>query len=216
MEKIKIRTTAIIVLMLQLSCTNQNSNKQNQVSKTNKFYSVDDNIVAEIDKSLKQFDSTANSSLFYRTFENEKVISENFIGNTPVPALAFTDIIDGAIAIDCLNGIDDGLGYSLIISKDTCFIRLHLLSKDSITFSNNMQSTPEYSLFVPSVKSKIILANDPEFSKEEIVQGYIELTSEYFYERTNNQVRKLKFELQSYFKSEPMSSKTGYKTLKKK
>jgi hypothetical protein len=203
-----IRTPVFIILIFSFfsSCS------QNKPHKS-EIYTIDSSIVSEIDRKTEPFKGKYNANISFAVYENEKEV----VRNNDLPALSFTSFANNIVAVDCLNGIDNGFGFFLMIGKDNSFVNLKVLSKsDSILFRQANDSTSQPELLVNSVNRKVILAHKPSFNQGEVIQGFVELESDYFHEVRNSKERKIKFWIKAFFKSEPIPvNKNQYKTLVK-
>ena len=174
-------------------------------------YTVDNTIATEIDKKIEPFQGKYNANLSFIVYENGREV----IKKDNKPALSFTSFSNNIVAVDCLNGTNDGFGFFLMIGKDTSFINFKVLSKsDSILFRSANASALQPELLVNCVNSKVTLAQAPMFVQGEVIQGLVDLESEPFYEVRNNKERKVNFRIVAFFKSEPTPvNKNQYKTL---
>ena len=209
MQKYICNLTFCFLLISIISCAQKDSKSRTT------DYSIDNSVLKEIENKIEPFNLKANANISWTVFENDKIAST---GNEEgEPALAFTSFIDNQIAIDCLNGVDNGFGFALVISSDTSILKLKVLSNnEALLFRKSHNSGFQPELLVPCLTKNITFANQPKFDKEEIVQGKIDLESEPFYELSNGKERKINFKLTAYFKSEPLPViGNNYKTLKK-
>lgn len=178
-------------------------------------YLIDSSLQGQIDEKVRDYNLKANSTISWKAFENGKVIaSGNKEGD---PAVAFTSLIDGSIGVDCTNGMNEGIGFTLVLSEDTTLVKLNVFSSEqSIQFAESENADIQPQILVPCSSYKIQLARKPRFAEGEIVQGKVELVSEPFYQIDNGSKRQLTFQLTAFFRSEPLPV-TGnqYKTLKK-
>ena len=174
-------------------------------------YTVNNTIVSEIDTKIKPLQGKYNASLSFVVYENGREV----IKRDNKPALSFTSFSNNIVAVDCLNGTNDGFGFFLMIGKDTSFINFKVLSKsDSILFRSANASALQPELLVNCASSKVTLAQAPTFVQGEVIQGFVDLESEPFYEVRNNKERKVSFRIVAFFKSEPTPViKNQYKTL---
>ena len=176
-------------------------------------YTVNNTIVSEIDRKIEPFQGKYNANLSFVVYEDAKEV----IKRDNKPALSFTSFSNNIVAVDCLNGTNDGFGFFLMIGKDTSFINFKVLSKsDSILFRSANASALQPELLVNCASSKVTLAQAPTFVQGEVIQGFVDLESEPFYEVRNDKERKVSFRIVAYFKSEPTPvNKNQYKTLSK-
>ena len=201
----------ILALVIGLLLFNFFSSSAQNIRLKSQIYQIDSSVVAEIDKMIEPFKGKSNANISFAIYENEK----EFIRKNNLPALSLTSFSNNIVAVDCLNGVNEGLGFFLMISKDTSFVNLKVLSKsDSILFRSVKTSTLQPELLVNCESRKVILAHDPAFAQGEVIQGIVELESEYFYELRNNNEKKIKFWIKAFFKSEPIPiNRNHYKTL---
>ena len=198
-----IRTLILSLLIIgSLSASAQNKHP---------VYTIDNTIAAEIDRKIEPLQGKYNASLSFVVYENGREV----IKRDNKPALSFTSFSNNIVAVDCLNGTNDGFGFFLMIGKDTSFINFKVLSKsDSILFRSTNASALQPELLVNCASSKVTLAQAPTFVQGEVIQGFVDLESEPFYEVRNNKERKLSFRIVAFFKSEPTPViKNQYKTL---
>lgn len=174
-------------------------------------YTIDNTIAAEIARKIEPLQGKYNANLSFVVYENGREV----IKRDNKPALSFTSFSNNIVAVDCLNGTNDGFGFFLMIGKDTSFINFKVLSKsDSILFRSANASALQPELLVNCASSKVTLAQAPTFVQGEVIQGFVDLESEPFYEVRNNKERKVSFRIVAFFKSEPTPViKSQYKTL---
>lgn len=202
-----LRFTLIIIFFLNFLISCEKKRKAD--------FLIDPSISKVVDKKIQPFLQKANSNIIFTIIENDiKEINGDVNGEA---ALAFTSIIDNEVSIECLNGIEDGFGFSLIITRDTLIIKLKVMSGDSkIQFRTLYNKILQSDILVNCSKTNLILASQPKFKNDEIIEGKLELESEPFYENIVGKERKLKFKLLVFFRSEPIQgTKMGYKTLQK-
>lgn len=187
-----------------------------QFPKTNKTsYTVDNSIVSEVKRKIEQFNKQANSNISFIIFENnKKVVTSEQKGE---PGLSFTTFIDNSVSIECLNGIEDGFGFSLVINPDTAILRFKVISNsDQVQFRLLENESLQPEVLVRCLTNNITLANPLQIKTGEVIEGKVELESDNFYEVSKEGKRKLKFKLVVYFQSEPLPIiDKQYKTLKK-
>ena len=102
-------------------------------------------------------------------------------------------------------GMFDGFGFQISLFKDSCILR-HFISSDTKTYKLKKTDSLSFGLLVPGTTSKLTLVKSPTYKKDDIVEGIIELTSEDYYETSNEKERKYKIQLTGYFKTEPLQS----------
>lgn len=184
-----------------------------QPIQTNKNgFAIDKSIQVEIDKKLGQFNKQANSNLAYKIYDDNKMIAQS--ADAGDPGLSFTMFLENCNLINCLNGIDEGLGFALILCEDTTLLKFKLASKiDENSLANGIQPEVE----VECASYKITLSQKPNYTNGEMIEGKIELESKLYSGLVENEKKKLKCVLEVYFRSEPMPIIGGkYKTLEKK
>jgi hypothetical protein len=204
-QKFHLTIIALFMLIELSSCC--------QTIKSNKKeFSIDKTIHSEVDKRIKQFNKQANSNISYKIYDGDKIIkTSNSFGE---PSLSFTTFVENSILINCLNGVEEGLGFDLILSDDTILLNFKLLSKFD---ENSLEQDIPPEILVECLSYKIALADKPNFTKGELVEGKIELESEYYTAVTGKEKRKLKCTIEAYFRSEPLPIIDGkYLTLETK
>lgn len=180
--------------------------------KTIDSVTIDKTIHEEINKHINPFNKEANSCVIYRIYDGDKIINQSKINGDP--GLSFTFFDDKNIVVTCLNGIDDGLGFSLLLNKDTSILQFRIVSKPEDTIKGS-EILPEK--LVRCKSQGIRLIKQPKFERGEIIEGKISLESDEFLEMINNEERTLRCVLEVWFRSEPMPIIEGkYKTLEKK
>ena len=199
-------TITVLIMLLDLS-----SYAQARIT-NKKELTIDTTIRSEVDKHISQFKRQANSNVSYSIYEGDKIIkTSNALGE---PGLSFSSFIENTTVINCLNGIEEGIGFDLILSKDTTLLRFKLVS--ALNEESLRQGIPP-EISVECISYKIVLADKPTFAKGELVVGKIELESDYFYIMVGEEKRQLKCKSEVYFRSEPLPIKDGkYLTLDKK
>lgn len=208
LNKLQNSTIVLSLLICFSSCAQK---KESQ----NASYTIDSSIVSEISRKIEPFNGQANANISFVIYENDKeIVHSNEPGEA---ALSFTCLSDNTLMVDCLNGVNDGFGFSLVIGKDTSFIKFKVVSNnDNVLFKPSKNTILQPELLVNCSSRKVLLAHNPTFASGEVIQGKVELDSEPFYEVSNGKERRLKFRVKSYFKSEPLPvNNREYKTLKK-
>lgn len=165
----------------------------------------------EIENKLSDSNQHYNCIIEYNRYENNILKESN-----KTSALAFTRFENGIATVTGFAGVDEGFGFVLVLSKDTCMIRSEVESTKEI-FKLKKNDIPTFGLFVPSKYEKATLVNNPKREEGEIIKGKVDVKSEDYYEKIDNQFKLVRLEITAYFISEPMPIKKGkYKTLVKK
>jgi hypothetical protein len=183
--------------------------------KNQKAYTIDNSISSEINRRIEAFDGKGNASISFTVYEGEKVIAQS--SDNGEAALAFTSFFDNKLVVDCINGIDEGFGFSLFVGKDTSFVKFKAVSYNgAFSFKLLNDNTPQPEVYVPCTMAKVTLSTYPKFTHNEVVEGKVDLISESFLEISEHKERKVSFKIEVYFRSEPLPViNGGYKTLKK-
>lgn len=197
---------SVLILSFFSSCGQSRQSKGD-------IYKVDSSVVSTINQKIAPFNGKSNASISFVMYEGDKAI----ISDDNTAALSFTSFSKNVVAIDCLNGTNDGFGFFLMLSKDSSLVNFKVLSRnESVSFKSSQQSAASPELLVKCVNSRVTLAREPGYVQGEVIEGIVELESEYFYEVRANKERKVKFRVEAYFKSEPVPvTNNQYKTLVK-
>lgn len=184
---------AVLFLMIELSSCAQ-STKSNK-----KAFTIDQAIHSEVESRISKFNKQANSNISYKIYDEDKVIMTS--SSSGEPSLSFTTFVENNIVINCLNGVEEGLGFDLILSEDTAILKFKFLSKFD---ENSLEQgiLPEGS--VECLSYKIVIADKPSFIKSESLEGKIELESDYYTAMVGKEKKKLKCKMEAYFRTEPL------------
>src|SRR5690349_290767 len=118
--------------------------KESLSQRKTQLYSIDSSIRHGIEEKVAGFDGRANASITYSIYEGEKVIARSKSGEG---ALAFTTFSNNLVAIDCLNGINNGFGFFMAIGADTSFVKFKILSSsDKLQFKSSDNDSPKQEL----------------------------------------------------------------------
>lgn len=177
------------------------------------IYKIDSSVISTVNQKIAAFNGKSNACISFVMYEGDRAI----IKEDNTAALSFTSFSKNIIAIDCLNGTNDGFGFFLMIGRDSSLVNFKVLSRnDSVLFKASEASTASPELLVKCMTSRVRLAREPGYVRGEVIQGIVELESEYFYEVRREKERKVKFKIEAYFKSEPVPViDNKYKTLVK-
>jgi len=192
------------LLLIIYSCGNTTEKEKNTLINTDqKLY---------IEKRLSKHNKELNCLIEFKRFENDNLVQDF----TEYGALAFTRFEGETATVSGFSGIDNGIGFLLLISKDTCIVKYNALSTNEI-FKLNKNEKSTFGVMVPCKSEKVSLCNDVKYMNGEIISGKIEFESDDYYEIINNKENRVKVEMKAIFKSEPMPVIDGkYKTLIKK
>ncbi len=208
-NNIKLTTVSLYFLLIVLSACSQGQPKNGN------FFSIDKSLEKEVESKLSSYSRKSNACMEIEIEPDSVPFTAN--AQKGQPGLSFTTFSNSTAGIECLNGIDNGIGFSMIVSKDTTIIKCKVLSNDPdllFNFQPNDALQPE--LLIPIKSGKVTFANLPKFKKQEVIKGKVELESQPYYEHSSGNVRKLKVKLVSYIQSEPLPIVDGkYKTLQK-
>lgn len=203
----QVFTALLLLSLVLLSCTPEPANKA--------LIEVDAALEVRIKNKLEPYSGGSNANMMIQVIPD----SSAFRTTAPAdePGLSFTTFTDNTIVIDCLNGIESGVGFSLLVSKDTIILKCKVLSDNpDLLFSLSPGDKPQPELLVPCSTGKVTFANAPRFEKGEIILAKVELESKSFIEHSNDNQRTLKVKLVGYLRSEPLPIVDGqYKTLKR-
>ena len=203
MRKLQILSFLLLIIY---SCGNTTEQKKN------KLINTDQKLYNEIEKKLSKHNKELNCLIEFKRYENDRLVQDF----TEYGALAFTRFEGETATVSGFSGIDNGIGFLLLVSKDTCIIKHHVLSTNEI-FKFNKNEKPTFEIMVPCKKEKISFCNDVKYIDGEIISGKIEFESDNYYEIINNKESRVKVEMKAIFKSEPLPIIDGkYKTLIKK
>lgn len=195
------------ILILTLCSCEKTLNKENSPVLT-----IDKKSKIEIENKLSNSNKQYNCLIEYNRYENDNLVKSE----QSTSALSFTRFENNTATVTGFAGIDEGFGFILLIAKDTCIIRCEMESTKEI-FKLKENDTPSFGLYVPCKYQKATLIDQPKYNLGEIIKGKIEITSEDFYEKINDQFKLVRIEMKAYFISEPLPLENGkYKTLIKK
>jgi hypothetical protein len=197
----------LLIVTILFSCAQNKNTPRTDLT-------IDSSIATQVNTQIARFNGKANANISFVVYDNDKPKITNELGEG---ALTFTSFTDKMLVIDCVNGVNDGFGFSLVIMKDTSFVKFKVLSKnDSTMFKSSRTDALQPELLVNSKTSSVTLAEPPTFTPGEIIEGKVELESEPFYEVANGKERTLRFKISVFFKSEPAPViNNKYKTLVK-
>ena len=178
---------------------------------------IDKNIKKEVEKYIrnsKEFESLADkmqiygNSVFVESYENDSLKFKSGNGGNKQLFKSFYLWKGGALTIDGAFGLFGGIGFTIKIHKNKATL-YHLLSSDDFpTYAYNRSDSLQFRLEVPCTDTKIILSEIPDSIKKQIIYGYVEFKSSYYYEagdKVNNKETsprvKRKDNMKIYFKS---------------
>jgi hypothetical protein len=200
----------LLVTFIFYSCGNSQEKRSVKGKEASTILSIDEKTNVEIDNYLSTSNQRYNCVLAYNRYENNKLIKSD-----TTSALAFSRFEEETVSITGFAGEDEGFGFILVITKDTCMIRCDVESTKEI-FKLKKDDVPTFGIHVPCKYQKATLASNPKSVVGEIIKGKIEIKSDDYYEKINNQFKLIRMEIKGYFISEPMPIKNGkYKTLVK-
>lgn len=193
----------IFFIFTFFSCVNSQKNEISPI------LIIDKESKIEIDNKLANSNHHYNCLIEYNRYENDNLVESNKV----VSALAFTRLEKSTATITGFAGIDEGFGFILLVDKDSCSIRCELQSTKDI-YKLKKNDVPTFGIFVPCKYQKTTLIEKPKFESQEIIKGKIDIKSEDFYKKINEQFKSVRIEMKAYFISEPMPIENGkYKTL---
>jgi hypothetical protein len=196
------------LIVVSLSACSQKSAKKSEGIAT------DSTIISEVTKKIAAFNGQANANILFIVYENNKEVSRS--SELGEAALSFTSFFNDTLIVDCQNGIDEGLGFSLIVSNDTSDVKFQIVSTDSnILFRTTKEMIPQPGVTVDCSSQSVLLAKRPSFTQGEIIEGKVQFETEPIYEVSRGQERLLTFKVVSFFRSEPLPINGGYRTLKR-
>jgi len=188
---------------------------------------IDKNIKREVEKYIqnsKQFEPLADkmqiyeNSVFVESYENDSLAFKS--GRNPNKQLfksfylykqlfkSFYLWKRGMLTIDGAFGLFGGIGFAIKIDKNKAAL-YHLLSSDDFpSYAYNKSDSLQFRLEVPCRDTKIILSEIPDSTKKQIIYGYVEFKSSFYYEagnevnkkETSSRVKR-KDNMKIYFKS---------------
>ena len=187
------------LLLFTISCAQTDKNEHSY------SLSIDGSVKGEVEKNLTTYDKVIMGGMKCKMFENDSLIADTYKRDKSSECILFASIDNDTINIRGQIGMFDGFGYSITLVKDTCFV-LYYIKSDTPTYKVNKSDSLTFGVSVPCESYKLVLTNTPTFKKGDVIEGIIELTSEDYYETSNEQERKYKIHLTGYFKTEPLQS----------
>ena len=172
-------------------------------------FTIDSSIESEIENKLKPFNKQANSCIIFTIYEGEKILqSSSKAGDA---GLSFSNFIENSVVINCLSGVDEGVGFDLLIHKDTLILQFKILSlidKNAIGHGK----LPEISANCTS--KTVILSKSPTYKLKELIKGKIELETESFQIQVGDEIKNCHCKMKVYFIAEPLPmTEEKYQTL---
>lgn len=178
-------------------------------------YTVDGNIIHDVQAKLTPYNKQANAWLSYTIYAGDTILFTT--ADTALLGLAFTTVADSFCGIVASSGIDDGEGFKLFFHKDSTWVSFYMHSQTGYAA---FRAVPENyfapELDVPCRQSKITLSKQVLYTSGEVIGGKVELESKPFYITDANGEHKVFSRLVAYFLSEPLPViNKQYKTLQK-
>lgn len=103
--------------------------------------------------------------------------------------------------------IFDLFSFRIDLFKDTCRVSF-FMKMDNKILRLHKEDPPTDSISVPCSSYRLILAQKPAFKSNQVIEGLLDLTSDNFYERIDdNRNATLRFGLRTYFRSRPQRHK---------
>lgn len=184
---------------------------------------IDKNIKREVEKYIqnsKEFEPLADkmqiyeNSVFVESYENDSLTFRSAKEPNKQLFKSFYLWKGGVLTIDGAFGLFGGIGFAIKIHKNKATL-YHLLSSDDFsTYAYNRSDSLQFRLEVPCTDTKIILSEIPDSTKKQIIYGYVEFKSSYYYaagDEINNketsQRVKRKENMKIYFKSSLLALK---------
>ena len=199
---IRLTETLLFCLITLNSCG------QTYLSSNNSNYIIDNSIKSQVDKKVKSFGGMTMSSMDFRIYKNDSLISDTYTTGKSIDNMTIT-ILDGdTVNIMGFLGMFAGFGYQITLFKDTCIVR-HFAKSDAEIYKLHKNDSLNFGVSVPCITYKLILSKKPTFKKGEILEGVIELTSEDYYEVANGTESKYKIQLTGYFRTDLLGSIDG-------
>lgn len=180
------------------------------------LYLVDEQINYTTIEKLKPYNKMANAVLYFSIKVDGKETFNNM--NDGEPGLAFTTFfdLDNVMVIDCVNGIDDAIGFSILVAPDSLFVKHKMRSSStSLMYKFSKDEIPFLEGAIGVKNHKVVLGAS-KYKSGEVACGYVELSSNPYYQLINDVEQKVEVDMKAYFLSEPLPVyNREYKTLQK-
>ena len=166
----------------------------------NRNYIVDPGISSQVSKKLKSSDGKNASSLFFKAWQNDSIIAENLThGKILSDCITMSDLEGDSLQITSFAGMFAGFGYRIVLFRDTAVVRF-MQKSDTEIYALNKDDSLSFGVFVPCRSYKLTLSKKPEFKREQIIEGMIDLRSEDFYEVANGKINRYSMQIVGYFR----------------
>lgn len=166
----------------------------------NGIYIIDERIKKQVDEKLRTIKTDGFSTMDYQVYHNDSLNFDS--GNEKEVTLSRTFALYNNDTIKIYSGLRDymNFGFQIDLFRDTYIIKFFTGSNDKIYKHNQLDSLTN-KIFVGCRSYKLTLAKKPEFKKNKIIEGKIELTSDEYYVFINDKEKKCFVKITSYFKT---------------
>lgn len=191
--------SALLIIICICSCSHTGTIESNGA------YSTNPAIKEEVEKKISSANNIILGAIDYKLYENDSLVIDSHEKGKSGECLTMASLEGDTISITGFMGMFAGFGYTIELYKDTCVIR-HFSKSDAEIYKLNKNDSLQFGVSVPCAAYSLTLAQRPSFTKGEVAEGIIELTSDEYYEVTNGVERKYKMQLKSWFKTQPLES----------
>lgn len=140
----------------------------------------------------------------FKMYENDSLVVTTE-GMPKIPeSLILPDLKGDTVSITGYFGMTAGLGYQVVLFKDTCIVA-SFSKTDVAIYKLQLSDSASFGISIPCKKYELTLSEKPTFKKGQVIDGIISLTSEDFYE-VNKDTTRLRVELTGYFTTGPLIS----------
>jgi hypothetical protein len=169
-------------------------------AKSNRAYIVDSSIVQKVEKKVRLVDGGMWVTIDFRVYQEDSLIYDTHANGKSSKALAVTGFQGDTVRI-VVPELFAGFDYEIILSKDTGIVKYSVFSSQvAVRYKLHENDGLQTRLAVPVKNYTLRLSKKPAFSKGEVFDGIIELTSEDYYRVRDGEQSRYRMELTSYFR----------------
>jgi hypothetical protein len=193
-----MRALSLFLLLSTQVCLAQTGDSLIAPGQANLAYTVDPAVAAQVQAHMTSENKLSLGSVYVEILENDSNVMGKELMAKPLPCMIITQRQGDTVLILGHVGMFTGFGFLVALFGDSCIV-YQAANSDAPMYKLHKNDSLQFGVDVPCLRFSVTLANKPHFTKGEVIDGIVRLSSEEYYEVGNDGEKRVRMNIYRCF-----------------
>ena len=156
------------------------------------------------DKLKKLISLNGFGTMDFKIYQDDSIIADTYKEGKSMDCIIMAYLEGDTVNLSGYFGLTAGFGFAIALFADTCIVQ-HFAHTDASIYRLKKTDSLAWNVSVPCKTYKLTLGEKSKNKKGDIIYGKVELLSDNYYEKDNNNPeKKYSMQITGYFKTRPL------------